>query len=183
MGISAVNGISKTNAKKNDINGNGINSLVNGNGKRWPDIESDSEEDSKTRLIKKLASKKLELTQSINENKKSHKKSTVHAAISQTSTKLTTASAAQDTQPVAVRSVSTNAGSVLPSGTTPAVAGESLSTTHSTGLPTVAESGEVETVRNSETSETEEQERKRIKKEKKKEQKRLRKLEKQAKLT
>src|SRR5271167_4926242 len=128
MGISAINGISKTKAKKNDINGNGV---VNCNGKRRTDIESDSEEDSKTRLIKKFSSKKLELTQSINGSKKSHKQSTVHAAISQTSRKPSTTSAARDTQPVAIHSVSTNTGSVVSSSATPAVDGESPSETRS----------------------------------------------------
>src|SRR5579859_3570930 len=51
MGIPAINGITKTDVKKM-VNGKGSD-RVNGNGKRKAETESDSEEDSRSKLIKK----------------------------------------------------------------------------------------------------------------------------------
>src|SRR6266496_3036038 len=99
MGISSVNGTLKPDVKKHGVNGNSLNGLVNGKGKRKTEVESDSEEDSKSRLIKKLSSKKLELTQSSSKKKISNTKPTVHTAIIQTSPKPSTISSAQQNPP------------------------------------------------------------------------------------
>ena len=171
MGISSINGTHKTDVKKHAVNGDSPNGLVYGNGKGKAAVDSDSEEDSKSRLIKKLSSKKLELTQS--SNKKNISKSTVHAAIIQTSPKPSITSPILQHPPTV--SVSTTNVSSNTAHQRDGTHGEAPSIPDSTDIWI---SNDSQVADNDETEDPNNQERKRRKKEKKKEQKRLKKLEK-----
>jgi hypothetical protein len=171
MGISPINGTHKTGVKKHAVNGDSTHGPVYGNGKGKMEVDSDSEEDSKSRLIKKLSSKKLELTQSSNKKNISKAKSTVHAAIIQTSPKPSITSPILQ-HPPAVSVYTTNVSSNT---------AHQKNGTHAEA-PSIPDSTDIrisndsQVADNDKTEDPEKQERKRRKKEKKKEQKRLKKL-------
>jgi len=81
MGILPVNGTAKRESKKHLVNG-----LVNGSGKRKAEEISDSEEDSKSKLVTKSTSKKVTLTTESTPKKKKSFEAIVHKTISQTIT-------------------------------------------------------------------------------------------------
>lgn len=173
MGISPINGTHKLDIKKSAVNGKSTDGLVNSNEKRKAGADSDSEEDSKSRLIKKLSSKKLELTQSSNK-KKSNSKSTVHTAITQTSPKASITSPTQHRPPtvsVSTDNVSSNNAQLQRNG----INGETPSIPNSTDSQIL---NDFQAADDDGKEDAEKQERKRLKREKKKEQRRLKKLEK-----
>lgn len=171
MGISPINGTHKADVKKNAVNGDSTHGRVYGNGKGKMEVDSDSEEDSKSRLIKKLSSKKLELTQSSNKKNISTSKSTVHAAIIQTSQKPSITSPIPQ-HPPTVSLSTTNVSSHT---------AHQRNGTHA-AAPSIPDSTDIrisndsQVEDNDETEDLDKQERKRRKKEKKKEQKRLKKM-------
>lgn len=178
MGISSINGVAKSENKKDTTH-----TTSNGIGKRKADMSSDSEEDSKTKLITKLSSKKPQNTDSLNKKSKSSTESKPHKTIAQSGQKSSIASPEKSVSPNLLVSMSsdpdgssilsnppqTTASPPLPLATTTAkhlelsISTEDRAAKESCGSP---------------TKETPEEEKKRIKKEKKKERKRLKKLEK-----
>lgn len=76
-----MNGTAKRESKKHLVNG-----LVNGSGKRKAEEISDSEEDSKSKLVTKSTSKKVTLTTESTPKKKKSFEAIVHKTISQTIT-------------------------------------------------------------------------------------------------
>jgi hypothetical protein len=83
MGIP-INGITKPDAKKTGVNG-----IVNGNGKRKSENSSDSEDDSKSRLITKLSTRKTDIVESPSKKKRFTEtvqhKALINATVSATS--------------------------------------------------------------------------------------------------
>lgn len=155
MGISTTHGAPKTDFKNQRT---GINGTANGKGKRRiEDAESDSEGDSKTRLVKKLSSKKLEWTQI--KKKKPHV-TTVHPTIRSTSSEPSLPSPKQMQSPV-------TGNNALDSSVE--------SPTHSIGPLTLAEAEKRQ--RLEELEDAEKLERKLLKKKEKKEKKKIKKNE------
>jgi hypothetical protein len=75
LGISSINGFSKVDKTK------GQNGTENGHGKRKAEINSDSEEDSKSKLVSKSSSKKHESNEQISKKKRVSTESAPHKAI------------------------------------------------------------------------------------------------------
>ena len=92
MGILPVNGIVKDSKKQ-------INGHVNGSGKRKAEDSSDSEEDSKSKLVTKSTSKKIVSAMEPTPKKKNSSELKVHSAISETI--ITTVEQSSPTQPKA----------------------------------------------------------------------------------
>jgi len=167
MGIPGINGTAKTDVKKM-ANGK-AGGIVNGHGKRAAETEDDSEEDSRSRLIKKKPPK--ENTQP-GEAEKKKKIPVQHNAINPAISLATPSPVPAGTDP----EISKTQDAPLPED-------PSIASTGSAGVESSIETGEIRSaateVPAKDSKSLTEEERKRLKREKKKERKRLRKLEKQ----
>lgn len=183
MGIPAINGAAKTDGKKM-VNGKG-GDRVNGNGKRLAETESDSEEDSRSKLIKKKGMKKGEQDALTDKKKKisvSHK--AINPAISHAKSSPAPVVTNEKTPRKVDRLPSEDQQEAMtinegPPSTTEKAVSLSLST-KSTSLPTMAEIRAGAAAEQTQAvNETAEERKRRLKREKKKEKKRLKRLEKE----
>ena len=164
MGVrSLTNGLSKTTSKLHSAQKN-----MNGSDKRKLE-SSDSEEDSKSKLITKSSSRKGESNQCVNKKTKSGKGFPAHEAIAHTPSLHGQSPASE---------VSPPANLPLPAKDSPQLGSSTLHTSlpKPPELPTFAEI--LAECNAKSPKETDEERRKRLKKERKKERKRLKKLEK-----
>jgi hypothetical protein len=168
MGIPGINGTAKTDVKK-FVNGK-ASGMVNGNGKRVAETEDDSEEDSRSRLIKKKTSKENSQPGEAEKRKKNPvQHSAINPALSLANPSSLPAgthpeiSKIRDAPPSEDPSISSTASAVVESAMeTPKIL---------SAASDVPAKGAIRT----------DEERNRLKKEKKKERKRQRRLEKQEK--
>lgn len=170
MGISGINGTAKTDVKKM-VNGK-AGGMVNGNGKRAAETEEDSEEDSRSRLIKKKPSKG---NTQLGEAEKKKKIPLQHSAINPALSLATSSPVPARTNP-----------EISKTQDAPLSEDPSIASTVSAGVESAIETAEIRSAETEvpvkDSDSVTEEERKRLKSQKKKERKRRRKLEKQEKL-
>jgi hypothetical protein len=167
MGIPGLNGTAKTDVKK-FVNGK-ASGMVNGNGKRVAETEDDSEEDSRSRLIKKKSSKE---NPQLGEAEKRKKNPVQHSAINPALSLANPSSLPAGTDPeISIRDAPLSEDPSI-SSTASAVVESAMETPNILSAASeVPAKGAIRTA----------EERERLKKEKKKERKRQRRLEKQEK--